>query len=150
MSEYAEEIASHARARMDVPNVDDVIGTYMKLRRQKEAIEAEIKDKVSTIEAKMTKLEAWIKAQADQLGVSSFKTAHGTAFLTTTDFANVADWDAVLTFIRENDAFDMLEKRVSKTAVRGYIDLTKAVPPGITYGTKLSVSVRKPTVKAED
>ena len=66
------------------------------------------------------------------------------------DFANVADWDAVLTFIRENDAFDMLEKRVSKTAVRGYIDLTKAVPPGITYGTKLSVSVRKPTVKAED
>ena len=68
-------------------NVDDVVATYMKLRSQKEAIEAEVKDRVSTIKAKMEKLEAWIKEQADAQGVTSFKTKHGTAFLTTTDYA---------------------------------------------------------------
>lgn len=130
--------------------VDDVIAAYMKLRTQKELIEAEIKDKVKGIEEKMDKLEAWIKEQADAQGVTSFKTKHGTAFLTTTDYANVADWDAVLKFIREEEAFDMLERRVSKTAVRGYIEATKAVPPGVNYGTKLGVNIRKPTVKAED
>jgi hypothetical protein len=130
-------------------NVDDVIATYMKLRDQKAAIEAEVKDKVSTIKAKMEKLEAWIKEKADAEGVTSFKTKHGTAFLTTTDYANVADWDAVLTFIQENQAYDMLEKRVSKVAVRGYIDQTKAVPPGINYGTKLEVNVRKPAAGSE-
>ena len=130
-------------------NVDDVIATYMKLRDQKAAIEGEVKEKVSTIKAKMEKLESWIKEKADAEGVTSFKTKHGTAFLTTTDYANVADWDAVFNFIQENQAFDMLEKRVSKTAVRGYIDQTKAVPPGINYGTKLEVNVRKPAAGSE-
>lgn len=131
-------------------NVDDVVATYMKLRSQKEAIEAEVKDRVSTIKAKMEKLEAWIKEQADAQGVTSFKTKHGTAFLTTTDYANVADWDAVLNFIREQEAFDMLEKRISKIAVRGYIDANKAVPPGVNYGTKLEVNIRKPVNRVED
>lgn len=131
-------------------NVDDVVATYMKLRSQKEDIEAEVKDRVSGIKAKMEKLEAWIKEQADAQGVTSFKTKHGTAFLTTTDYANVADWDAVLDFIRTQEAFDMLEKRISKIAVRGYIEANKAVPPGVNYGTKLEVNIRKPVAKVED
>jgi len=132
------------------PNIGDVIRTYMLLRQQKEAVEAEVKDRVSTIKAKLDKLEAYLKTQMDAQGLTSFKSDYGTAFLTTTDYANVADWDATLAFIRENDAYDMLEKRVSKIAVRGYIEETKAVPPGINYGTKLEVNIRKPAVKAED
>ena len=130
--------------------VDSAIGAYMVLRRKKEAIEAKVKDDISEIKAKMEKLEAWIKQQADTLGVTSFKTPHGTAFLTTTDYANVADWDAVLTYIRENEAYDMLEKRISKMAVRGYIDENKSVPPGVNYGTKLEINIRKPTTKVEE
>jgi len=129
--------------------VDDVVATYMKLRSQKESMEAEVKDRVSTIKAKMEKLEAWIKEQADVQGVTSFKTKHGTAFLTTTDYANVADWDAVLDFIRTQEAFDMLEKRISKIAVRGYIEANKAVPPGVNYGTKLEINIRKPANRVE-
>lgn len=130
--------------------VDSVIAAYMAMRKQKEQIEAEVKEKVSEIKGKMDKLEAWIKQQADAQGVTSFKTKHGTAFLTTTDYANVADWDAVLSYIRDNGAYDMLEKRVSKNAVRGYIELNKSVPPGINYGTKLDVSIRKPTARVEE
>jgi hypothetical protein len=130
--------------------VDDVVATYMKLRSQKESMEAEVKDRVSTIKAKMEKLEAWIKEQADVQGVTSFKTKHGTAFLTTTDYANVADWDAVLDFIRTQEAFDMLEKRISKIAVRGYIEANKAVPPGVNYGTKLEINIRKPATRVEN
>jgi len=144
------EVASDARQRIGVPNVGDVIRTYMKLRDQKAAIEARVKDEVSTLKAKMEKLEAYLKTQMDAQGLTSFKSDYGTAFLTTTDYANVADWDAVLDFIRENEAYDMLEKRVSKIAVRGYIEQSKAVPPGINYGTKLEVNIRKPGAKAED
>jgi len=122
----------------------------MKLRNEKEAIEAEIKSQVAGLKAKMDKIEAWLKEQADAQGVTSFKGKHGTAFLTTTDYANVADWDAVLEFVRTNEAFDMLEKRVSKIAVRGYIERNKSVPAGVTYGTKIDVTVRKPTMKVED
>lgn len=123
--------------------VEQVVETYLKLRRKKEAVENETKDRVADIKAKMTMLESWLMQKAGEDGVTSFKTTAGTAFVTTTDFANVADWDAVLTFIKENDAFDMLEKRVSKTAVRSHMDETGDVPPGITYGSKIGINVRK-------
>ena len=132
------------------PNIGDVIRTYMKLRDQKTAVEAKVKDEVTTLKNKLDKLEAYLKTQMDAQGLTSFKSDYGTAFLTTTDYANVGDWDAVLTFVRENEAYDMLTKSVSKTAVRGYIESNKAVPPGITYGTKLEVNIRKPGAKAED
>ena len=121
----------------------------MKLRHQKESIENEAKAQVKDIKENMTKLEAWIKEKADADGVTSFKTKHGTAFLTTNDFARVADWDAMLEFIQENEAYDLLEKRVSKVAVRGYIDMNKAVPAGVTYGTRVDVNVRKPAPKLD-
>ena len=130
--------------------VDEVIAAYVKLRTKKDAIEAEAKDRVKGVKEKLEQLEAWLKEKADEQGVTSFKTKHGTAFLTTTDYANVGDWDAVLEFVRENEAFDMLEKRISKIAVRGYIEANKEVPPGVNYGTKLEVNVRKRTVRAED
>ena len=130
--------------------IDEVVATYIKLRNKKDAIEAETKDRIKGIKEKLEQIEAWVKEQADVQGVTSFKTKHGTAFLTTTDYANVADWDSVLEFIRENEAFDMLEKRISKIAVRGYIEANKEVPPGVNYGTKLEVNIRKPAVKAED
>ena len=129
--------------------VEQAINAYMKLRIQKETIEGEVKAQVADIKTKMEKLEAWIKEKADEQGVTSFKTPSGTAFVTTVDYASVADWDAVLSWVRENDAYDMFEKRVSKVAVRGYIDQLKAVPPGVNYGTKLEVNVRKPTTKVE-
>ena len=131
-------------------NVDQVIAAYMTLRSKRDAIEGEVKTKVADIKAKMEKLESWIKTQADAQGVTSFKTKHGTAFLTTTDYANVGDWDAVLEFIKTNDAFEMLEKRVSKTAVRNYVENDKFVPPGVNYGTKLEVNVRKPTTRVDE
>lgn len=130
--------------------VDQVIEAYLKYRNKKEALEADIKDQVKELKDKMAKLEAWMKTKADAEGVTSFKTAHGTAFVTTNDYANVADWDAVLAFVKENDAYDMLEKRVSKNAVRGYIDQQKAVPSGVNYGTRIDVNVRKPVTKVDD
>lgn len=130
--------------------VDAVIKTYLKLRGQKEAIEAEAKTKVKDIVAKLSKLESFLKIKADEQGVTQFKTEDGTAFLTTNDYAQVGDWDEVLAFIVKNEAYDLLEKRVSKYAVRGYIDANKSVPNGINYGTRISLSVRKPTTKVED
>jgi hypothetical protein len=135
---------------MTEPNVDQVIAAYVKMREKKSRMEAEVKAEVAKINERLMKLEGWLREKADEQGVTSFKTNHGTAFMTTVDFASVADWDAVLKFIKDNDAYDMLERRVSKTAVRGYIEANKSIPAGINYGTKLEVNVRKPTAKVED
>lgn len=127
--------------------IEQAIGAIVALRAKKSFIEAETKERVSKIKEKMEKIESYLKAKADELGVSSFKTDAGTAFLTTTDYANVAEWSAVLEFIKENGAYDLLEKRVNKAAVRTYMEQLGAVPPGINYGTMVDLNVRKPTAK---
>ncbi len=128
--------------------VDQVIATYLKMRKQKEAIEADTKERVKAIKEKMGKLEMWIQSKSDETGVKSFKTDEGTAFMTTSDFASVADWDAVLEFVKETEAWEMLTRGVNKTAVRGHIDETQTIPPGVNFGTKISVSVRSPSRRA--
>ena len=128
--------------------VDKVIGAYITLRSQKEVIEADVKEQVAGIKEKMAKLEAWIRAKSDETGVKSFKTDAGTAFMSTTDFAKVGDWDAVLGFIKDNGAYDLLNKAVNKKAVREYIDINGSVPSGVNFGTIMGVSVRRPTKKA--
>lgn len=128
--------------------VGQVIETYIKLRTRKEELEASVKENVREIKTKLIKLEAWLQAKADEDGVTSFKSDYGTAFLTTTDLASVGDWDAVLKFIRDNDAWDILERRVSKNAVRGYIDANGSVPDGVNFGSRVTINVRRPTKKA--
>lgn len=127
--------------------VEQAISAYVKLRLKKDQIAAKAKADTKPVEEAMDKIEAYIKEQAEALGVQSFRTESGTAFLTTIERANVADWDEVLKFILENEAYDMLEKRVNKTAVRAYMEAANAVPPGVNYGTSIEVSVRKPTQK---
>jgi len=135
---------------MAEPTIDQVVDGYLRLRDQKALTLATAKAAADVIDAKLVKLEGWIKAKADEQGVTSFRTKHGTAFLTTTDYANVGDWDAIVDFIKQNEAYDLLEKRISKNAVRGYIDMNKTVPPGVNYGTKLDVNIRKPAVKLDE
>lgn len=131
------------------PAIDAVIKTYVSLRDKKAVLKAAMEAEVAIIDAKLDKVEAFIKETADKLGVTSFKTVHGTAFLTSTDFASVADWDAILNFIKANGAYDMLERRISKKAVRAWIDNTKEVPPGVNYGTRMDVGVRRPSGKGD-
>lgn len=125
--------------------IDAVISKYMQIRHQKDEINREAKSKVDALNIHLAKLEGYILQRMQAEGVTSYKTAHGTAFSTTTDYANVADWEATLEYIREHMQFDLLEKRVNKTAVRAIIDTTGTPPPGVNYGTRIDVNVRKPT-----
>jgi hypothetical protein len=76
-------------------------------------------------------------------GASSFKTEGGTAFITRKEQATVKDWEATLQYIRENEAYDLLERRVSRIAVRTLVD-EGTPPPGVDYSVKLGVNIRRP------
>jgi hypothetical protein len=125
--------------------IDSVIATYMRLREQKRKKEEEVK----AIKTNLGKLEAWLALRADEQDVTSFKTTHGTATLTTSYYASVADWPAITEYVKQHDAFDLLEKRVCKAVVKAHLDEYNSIPPGISYGTKKNIVVRKPTVQID-
>lgn len=128
-----------------------VLAKYMQLRTDKERIEADMKSQLEPIVNNMQLIEKYLKQVMDERGITQIKSdKYGTAFLSTTDYANVENWDALLNFITTNSHYEMLQKAVTKTAVREYIESYKAVPPGVNYGTKIDVSIRKPKAKVED
>lgn len=129
---------------MSAPSAGDVIAAFLKLRRQKEEIAARHKEEMAPINDKMGKLETYMLNLLNQAGVDSmaFKGV-GTMFKKNVQSVTVAEWDATLAWIRANEAWEFLERRVSKTVVQEYSEARGEVPPGINVTNDVVVQVRK-------
>ena len=123
--------------------IDDIVARYIDLRDTKAKLAADVKIKTEQIDTQLKVIEGWLHNKLHELGADSFKTEHGTAFLQTTDFCGVQDWNLTLQYIRENEAWNLLNKAVNKTAVKEYIAENQVPPPGVNYGQKEEVMVRR-------
>lgn len=124
--------------------VESVIGAYVKLRSIKDANEAAHKTKQKAINEKLSKLENWLNLKMQVDKVKAFNTDFGTAYKSTVEQATVSDMDALLDYVRTNDAWHLLEKRVSKTGVRALLDEDQPLPPGVNWNSSTVIHVRKP------
>lgn len=123
--------------------VDTVVKGYIKLRDMKNDLKKEQAEELKPINEKMTMLENWLQRDLMTRGVESQKTKEGTAFLSTTSAATVKDRDAFLTYVRENEMWDLLENRCSKTVVRDHLEDTGEVVPGVNYTETKVVRIRR-------
>jgi hypothetical protein len=123
--------------------IEDVVARYIGLRDEKDKIEADAKARVEKLAEQMRIIEGWLHQQMQTLGVESFKTEYGTAFVKMTDFCGVQDWNLTLQYIQENQAWNLLNKAVNKTAVKEFIAENQVPPPGVNYGMKQEVQVRR-------
>lgn len=67
----------------------------------------------------------------------------GTAYLNNRTSATVADKDVFFAFLRENDAWELLDMRCSKTAVEAYKTANDDLPPGVNWSEELTVGFRR-------
>lgn len=67
----------------------------------------------------------------------------GTAYKSTRSSATVADWDGLLGHIQENDAWELLERRVNKTAVEQFKAVNDDLPPGVNWAETQVVNFRR-------
>lgn len=123
--------------------LDQIVERYVKLRDRKTQLKAAYEASVADINTAMARLENAIQATLDKQGVEAVRTEHGTAFKSTSTSATVADWDSLLSFVRENERWDMLEKRVAKTAVDAFREEHDDLPPGVNYRQAISIGVRR-------
>ena len=129
---------------------DKLVESYIAIRDRIAARKAAFDAEDGKDKELLRKIELVLMQRMDQDKEESFKTAAGTAFIQVNDFAGVADWDALKDFVLANEAFDFLEKRVAKTAVREYVKANNQLPPGVNYGTKREVMVRRPSRKTNE
>lgn len=124
-------------------NVSDVVAKYIKLRDLKSKLDNEHKEKMGPLVAAMERAEAAILQMFDNLGMDSAGCEAGTAYKSTRTSATVADMDAFLAWVKEHEAWHMLERRVAKTTVDEYVTANGDLPPGINYSSTVTVNVRR-------
>lgn len=129
---------------MSAPSAGAVIEAYLKLRTQKDEVKERHKDELAPINLKMEKLEAFMLnvLNASKVDSMAFKGV-GTMFKQLITSVTVEEWDATLAWIRDKDAWEFLEHRVSKTVVQEYSEATGDIPPGIKVAQETEVRVRK-------
>jgi len=123
--------------------VEQLVERYIQVRDKKQEIANAAKEKIAKLDALLKKMEGALLATFQDAGIESAKCSSGTAYRSTRSSATVADWEACLNYIRENDLWHMLERRVSKDAVVQFREEHNDLPPGVNFREEIVVNVRR-------
>lgn len=124
-------------------NNQELVQQYITLRDEKEKIKRRYAQDTETVDAAMHNIEIELQKRLTESGTDSMKTKAGSFYITTQTKARVADWQILLGYVKENDAFDLLTKNVSKDAVVQRLNETGEIVPGVDIATFKSVQVRR-------
>lgn len=124
-------------------NYDMAVERYLQVRKQLDDLEREHKATLAPLKEKLVALENWITAKAQEDGLETIKTPHGTGYWSTHNTATVASREELFAYCKENDAWDLVESRASKPGVKSYIEAHGAPPPGVNFSSTRVFNLRK-------
>jgi hypothetical protein len=126
--------------------MDKLARVYRKMQTKIQQMTAVYETEVEVLTAQQEVVKTALKDQMLALGVKSVNTAEGTVILSTKTRYSTQDWDAFKEFMKENDALDLLEKRIAQTNMATFLQENPTlVPPGLNSNSEYAISVRKPT-----
>ena len=124
--------------------MDKLAKVYRKMSARIQELTAAYETEVEAIKAQQESVKIALKDQMLKLGVSSVGTGQGTVVLSTKTRYNTQDWDSFKTFVLENQAVDLFEKRIAQSNMTQFLEENPGlVPPGLNADQKYDVSVRK-------
>ena len=126
------------------PDIAALCKIYVKMRDKKQELTRAHDEEIAALDAKMKSVADMMKDIMVALGTKSMKTDNGTAYIQEKTRYYPMDWSLFGAWVIENQAIDLLEKRVAQGNMKEWIaaNPTKA-PPGVQADTELVVTVRK-------
>ena len=121
----------------------ELVDAYIKLRDKRDAIKKEHAEALKPYNDALYKLEVHFQQVMDKQGLENLKSESGVAYKSVQSSVTVADWDVFRDYVLEHEAFHLLEKRASKTAVEEVVEETGELPPGLNLSRTIKVNVRR-------
>ena len=123
---------------------DKLAAIYIKMREAVKEKEEEIK----IIKTQQERINQELLDLCEEQNLDSLKTPTGTVTRRVQTNFWTSDWEEMHKFIKENDAFHLLEKRIHNTSMKEFLeDNPDQMPVGLQTNRKYILSVRKPTKK---
>ena len=77
------------------------------------------------------------------VGADSINTKGGTFYKIKKVTASIVDMDAFWKHVKDNEEWELLDRRANKTAVEAYVLSMQAPPPGVNYSKTEDVGVHR-------
>ena len=125
---------------METNKYKNLVTELRNLKEQKEKKNEEIK----AINSSITHVENMLMSELQTDGLDTIKVSGiGTVYITTTDYPQVTDMDSFVKWCAENNRADMIQKRVSSTAFKQYVEEFNEYPDGVDSYVKETVNLRR-------
>jgi hypothetical protein len=119
------------------------VGQYVALRdKLKDDDETYRQHRKQTVDAMKT-VEDQILTALDATGQESARTEFGTASITVNHYASCSDPDAFVDFVRQNDAWELMERRAASVPCRAWEEEHGQLPPGVKINSVRGIGVRR-------
>lgn len=121
-----------------------LVTVYTKIREKRAEIKKAFDTEDGALKKQLEKLEGVLLGQLNATNTDSIRTEAGTFYRQEDITPSGSDWGAFYAWVKDNDAFDALERRIKKTFVSEYMEANDgAVPPGVSVYRQHVVRVRK-------
>ena len=125
-------------------DINAVVEHYVKLRDHKALLDAEHKARVAEIDAQMKNAESFLLGHLNETGLDRMGTSAGTVYVTVKTMPSIKDRSALTDYIKATGQIELLQMRVSSTAVKEFLEHNNnQLPPGVDITTAREVSVRR-------
>ena len=125
---------------------DKLVRVYIKMRDAKAKLTKEYDEAVLKIEEQMDVVQSELLKICKVTGQDGGKTEFGSFTRSVRTRYDTTDWTAMHAFIKEHDALDLMERRVSQTNMKNFLtENPNLIPEGLNVFSKYAITVRRPT-----
>jgi hypothetical protein len=123
---------------------DKLASAYIKMRDKRKELLAKYEEEDKKIEAQMILVEEELLKLCKDIGADSIKTQAGTVFRSVRTRYETSDWESMYNFIMEHDIPQVLERRISTTNMKQFLDENPTLMPvGMNVNNRYTVTVRR-------
>jgi len=125
---------------MTQPTADQLAKVYVKIRDKRRGLEkqaAELKEQEAALQSELLEI-------CKQQGAQTIRTEFGTVSRRTTKNYWTSDWESFANFIKEHDAFSLLQQRINSTNMAQFLEENPdLLPPGLNADVTQTVVITK-------
>ena len=126
-------------------DMEEVVKAYLAIRNERDRIRNAYETEDKKLVEDLKKLEAVLLDVCNTVNADSIKTSLGTVIRKLNERYFCSDWDNFKKYVLENEAVELLERRIHQGNFKQHIEETQAdgLPPGVNVMREFGVTVRK-------
>jgi len=129
---------------MSTLNVEQLVKAYIKMRDARQQLLREFDEADDRIKQQQDVVQQALLELCKETGTDGLKTSAGTVTRTVKTRYWTSDWNSMKNFIKEHDAFELMEQRVHQTNMKSFLEENpNLMPPGMNIDSKYAITVRR-------